>query len=161
MHLHRSKNWYRDFSSMQTQQSGRSASTPINPADDFPHQHERGVFVQSGAEANVETWQHKSSRTIMAVKIYKRPKKDIPNEVEILKLLPQHDSIISIIAYLPKSSTLHGDAVVFEFCRFGDLFELGKYMWEKGRATFSEACMWSIFSQLSSAMAFLHEGIGW
>ncbi|OAG02482.1 kinase-like protein, partial [Paraphaeosphaeria sporulosa] len=82
-----------------------------------------------------------------------------PSEVEILKSLPQHESIISILAYLPKSSTLQGDATVFDFCPFGDLFELGKDMWQKSRETFSEECIWSISSQLSAAIAFLHEGI--
>ncbi|KAF2439833.1 kinase-like protein [Karstenula rhodostoma CBS 690.94] len=137
LHLHHSKNWYCDFSSAQTHQSGGSVSTPINPADDFPHQHKRGKFIGSGAESN-----------------------DVPDEVEILKSLPQHDSIISILAYLPKPSTLHGDAVIFEYCPFGDLFELGKDMWQKSRETSSEACLWSIFRQLSAAIAFLHEGIG-
>ncbi|KAL5377658.1 hypothetical protein PMIN06_010860 [Paraphaeosphaeria minitans] len=33
-------------------------------------------------------------------------------------------------------------------------------MWQKNRKSFSEESMWSIFSQLSAAIAFLHEGIG-
>lgn len=108
----------------------------------------------------MEAWRHKPTRTLVAVKIYRKPKEGVRSEFEILKSLPQHDSIISIIAYLPKSSKLHGDAVIFEFCPFGDLFELIKAMWPKNRAVFSEGCLWSILKQLLSALAFLHEGIG-
>ena len=95
------------------------------------------------------------------MKIYRKPSKRGPTEVDILKSLPRHESIINILAYLPKSSTLQGDAVVLEYCPNGDLFELNRWFWKKTRSVFSEGCMWSIFNQLAAALAFLHEGIGW
>jgi serine/threonine protein kinase len=133
----------------------------MNLAGSFPHQHKRCQWIGSGTEANVETWEHQPTGSIIAVKIYKKPKKVFPREIEILKSLPHHNSVISILAYLPNSSTLHGDAAIFEYCPFRDLFELAQDLWQKTQGTFSEACVWSIFSQLSAGIAFIHEGVGW
>ena len=109
----------------------------------------------------METWVHRSSGTTIAVKIYTKPKKEPPVEVEILKSLPLHDSIIKIFGYLPKTPALDGDVVMFEFCPKGDLFDFVKFMWKHTRSVFSEKCIWSIFRQLAAALAFLHSGIGW
>lgn len=136
-------------------------ASQVNPAAGFPKHHKRCRTIGSGSEATVESWTHQTLGATIAVKIYSQPKNGLPIEVEILKSLPSHKSIVTILAYLPRPSILKGDAVVFEHCPFGDLFELNKNFWVKNGGSLSEACMWSIFGQLTAAIAFLHEGIGW
>ncbi|KAJ4299574.1 hypothetical protein N0V90_004820 [Kalmusia sp. IMI 367209] len=162
LHLHYKlpDSWYRKCSDMQVQTCGNGLSVPINPATAFPQQHVRCQKLGSGSEATVEAWRHTPSSSVIAVKVYKRPQKEFPPEVRILKSLPCHASIITCIAYLPKQSLLGGDCVFFELCPAGDLFDLRKNLWKTNKSIFSEAVMWSIYNQLSAALAFLHEGIG-
>ncbi|KAF2680544.1 kinase-like protein [Lentithecium fluviatile CBS 122367] len=130
----------------------------INPAVAFPHQHLRCRKVGDGSEGFVEAWSHKVTGFVMAVKVIK-PGKKIPLEVEVLRSLPAHCSIIHCFAYLPRLSSPNGDCIFFEYSPAGDLFELSKRMYKKNKAIFSEALVWAVFSRLSSAIAFLHEGI--
>ena len=150
--------WYRDMADIRKPESSEK-SKPTNPASSFPQQHKLVSWLGSGSEADVQAWKHTLSGTIVAVKILK-PRDRTPIEVEVLKELPVHPSIIQCLAYLPKLSSLNGDCIFFEHCAAGDLFELQKRIWRK-KTYFSEACMWSIFQQLSSAVAYIHEGIGW
>jgi NIMA (never in mitosis gene a)-related kinase len=131
----------------------------MNPIAGFPHNHTRCEKVGDGSEGYVEAWTHKPTGFVMAVKVIK-PRKQLPIEVEILKSLPSHLNIINCFAYLPKQTKPHGDCIFFEYCPGSDLFNLQKNMYEFNGGVLSESLMWAIFSQLASAIAFLHEGMG-
>jgi serine/threonine protein kinase len=63
-------------------------------------------------------------------------------------------------AYFQKQPRADADCMLFEFCPHGDLYDFQSLMWKKNKGIFSEACMWSIYRQLTWAIAFLHEGVG-
>lgn len=81
-------------------------------------------------------------------------------EVEVLKSLLAHPAIINCFAYLPKREPDGGDCVFFEYCPRGDLFNLQSAIYKKNDGAFPESLMWVVFHQLASAIAFLHQGIG-
>jgi serine/threonine protein kinase len=131
-----------------------------NPAAAFPTKHKYLRELQEGAEGAVQAWNHEPSGTTVAVKVVKS-KPDLPREVELLTALPEHKNIIKCLTYFDKQPVPEKLAIVLEYCPGGDLYE---FYWEeaysRNMAVFSEAFMWSVFNQLSSALAFLHEGIG-
>jgi serine/threonine protein kinase len=131
----------------------------INPALNFPADHTRGTILGKGSEGTVESWTHLASGFILAVKIIKHHDR-LPAEVQVLKDLPLHPSIIRLDAFYANALTPHTDCLIFEYCAGGDLLEFKKHMYSKNKAVFSEAFMWSIYHQLSDALATLHEGIG-
>jgi serine/threonine protein kinase len=131
-----------------------------NPAAAFPTKHKFLRELQEGAEGAVQAWKHEPSGTTVAVKVIKS-KPELPREVELLMALPEHKSILKCFAYFDQQPVPEKLAIVLEYCPGGDLYE---FYWEeaysRNMAIFSEAFMWSVFNQLSSALAFLHEGIG-
>jgi serine/threonine protein kinase len=151
--------WLRDDTDTLSIMSTVRLPPNINPAATFPHQHTKIKKIGDGSEGFVETWSHKPTGFVMAVKVIK-PRKKPPPEVDILKSLPAHPSIVHCFAYLPKQATPRGDCIFFEYCHEGDLFDLCRKLYEEKQCPFSEAFMWALFSQLASAIAFLHEGVG-
>ena len=134
----------------------------VNPATAFPHEHVRSKQIGEGAEGTVETWRHKPSDLVIAVKVnhgLTSPGK-LPVEVDILKSLPAHHAIINCFAYLPRQETLGGDCIFYEYCPGGDMFDFMVDMLETNKMIFSGAFLWNVYAQLASAMAFLHEGVG-
>ena len=131
-----------------------------NPAAAFPTKHKFVRELQDGAEGVVQAWTYEPSGTTVAVKVVKS-KPDLPREVEFLMKLPEHQHIIRCLAYFDKQPAPENLAIVLEYCPGGDLYD---FYWETAHARngsiFSENFMWSAFTQLSSALAFLHEGIG-
>ena len=125
----------------------------------FPHDHKRELFLGIGSEGTVEAWIHKHSRIVLAIKIIKH-QNSIPAEVNILKDLPPHPSVIQFKAFYKNAPRLDTDALLFEYCEEGDLQKFREEMISINKAVFSEAFMWSVFSQMSDALAFLHEGVG-
>jgi NIMA (never in mitosis gene a)-related kinase len=90
-----------------------------------------------------------------------RDNNSIPNEVAILRQLPRHINIIQYEAFYQSQATDHPDCILFEYLPALDLYELRDSSYDLGRnGIFSEKFMWSVYSQLCAALAFLHEGIG-
>ncbi|KAF2124275.1 kinase-like protein [Dothidotthia symphoricarpi CBS 119687] len=133
---------------------------PNNPADGFPGKHTFKRQVQKGSEGVVNAWTHTSTGVVVAVKVIKS-KAELPREVEILTKLPLHDSVIMCLAFYDKQPVSDTFSIVLEYCPLGDLYDL---YWTKAmvknRAVVAERTMWTVLSQLLSAVAFLHEGIG-
>ncbi|KZM23474.1 ATP binding [Ascochyta rabiei] len=84
-----------------------------------------------------------------------------PRELEFLKSFPENNSTIRCLAFFDKQPTPEDCCIILEHCPVGDLHT---FYWNRAASinngAFSEAFMWSIFSQLANAAAFLHEGIG-
>jgi serine/threonine protein kinase len=131
----------------------------INPALNFPTDHSRGAILGKGSEGIVECWTHKPSGILVAVKLIQH-RDYLPREVQLLKDLPLHPSIIRFDVFYANIPTPKHDCLIFEHCASGDLLEFRKHMYYKNKAVFNEAFMWSIYHQLCAALAFLHEGIG-
>ncbi|KAF2795868.1 kinase-like protein [Melanomma pulvis-pyrius CBS 109.77] len=130
-----------------------------DPWLNFPNEHERGQVLGKGSEGIVESWTHRPSNIVLAVKMIKA-RSGLPLEVQILKDLPLHPSIIRFDAFYREVLHPRTDCLLFEHCSLGDLFDFRTEILETSNATFSEAFMWSVYHQLSSALAFLHDGIG-
>ncbi|KAF1961020.1 kinase-like protein [Byssothecium circinans] len=128
-------------------------------ATDYPKRYTKRRKIGDGSEGWVELWEHMDSETMIAVKVI-RARQAMPREVEILKDLPPHKSIVQLFAYFQKLPQADADCMLFEYCPAGDLFDLQQTMWRKSKSIFSEAFMWAIFRQIAEALAFLHEGLG-
>jgi serine/threonine protein kinase len=159
LHLHKHhRDWLRGDVETRSVMPEVRLPPHTNPAANFPHQHTRCKKVGDGSEGYIETWTHNPTGFVMALKVIK-PRKELPMEVEILKSLPAHPNIINCFAYLPKQTDPHGDCIFFEYCPGSDLFNMQKNLYQFNKAVLSETLMWAIFSQLASAIAFLHEGV--
>lgn len=123
----------------------------------FPKEYEFNRRLQEGSEGYVEQWTHTTSKTVIAVKVV-RYNHSCPNEVHILQDLPFHKSIIGFLGYSKEQP--HGEraSILLEYCPQGDLFTVRSLATNKDRTVFSEEFMWSVYSQLMGALAFLHEG---
>jgi NIMA (never in mitosis gene a)-related kinase len=137
----------------------RVTSPPRNdPAIGFPEDHQFNRRLQEGSEGYVEQWTHTASKTIIAVKVV-RHNHPYPNEVRILQHLPSHKSIVGYLGYCKRQPYAEKTSILLEYCSEGDLFTVRALAADKGRMVFSKAFMWSVYSQLMNAIAFLHEGI--
>ncbi|KAF1840157.1 kinase-like protein [Cucurbitaria berberidis CBS 394.84] len=133
-------------------------SETSSPAAHFPAKHKFDRQLQSGSEGDVQQWTHKATGTTLAVKVIKYTKL-FPSEVQILRHLPPHGCIIQYLGYYEKQPSPEKSSIILEYCPEGDLFTLIDRMRERNGGIFSEGFMWSVYSQLAAALAFLHEGI--
>ncbi|CAI6302861.1 unnamed protein product [Periconia digitata] len=131
----------------------------LNPAHDFPYNHIRVRELGDGSEGIVDAYVHKPTGTCLAVKMIQN-KPHLPAEVNILRKIPYHESIIHMYGFYGAQPQPDTDCILFEHCSGGDLFDLQKNSFEVNNAVFTEESMWAILRQLSSALAFLHEGVG-
>lgn len=160
MKLRSNKTWIRDLPDTQTAHLLGDLPVGHNPATGFPQQHKRSKHLGSGSQAIVRAWKHKDMGTMIVVKTFRDSSYKAPAEAELLKALPPHRSIVTMLGYVPQSASSEGHAVIFEHCKFGDLFTMEGVLSQRGKLAHCEAFMWAIFSQLLEALAFLHEGIG-
>lgn len=132
----------------------------------FPNDHTHIRELNRGSEGTIALWKHKYSGHLVAVKSLARraTTKDnpvIPNEVAILKDLPEHENIIHFLAFYTGMGNEGQDCILFEYCPMSDLFDLRELSYVQDKhGIFTEKFMWSLYSQLAAALAFLHEGIG-
>jgi NIMA (never in mitosis gene a)-related kinase len=137
----------------------------MHPAFDFPNNHTYQRELSQGSEGTVALWSHNPTGHLLAVKSLERRARTknnpvLPNEVAILKDLPLHDKVTRIEAFYTGMGKDGQDCIIFEYLPKGDLFELRELSYKQGKnGIFSEKFMWSLYSQLSAALAFLHEGI--
>ncbi|KAF2107699.1 kinase-like domain-containing protein [Lophiotrema nucula] len=138
-----------------------SASTGVFFLEDFPQYHRRVDSLGSGSQARVELWQNVHTKDLFAVKILKkREGTDYPKEVKIHQQLGHHDSIVHCYAFYFQQPTPETDCILFEPCSKRDLFDFWYDQRQFNKAIFSEGFIWSVYFQLASALAFLHEGVG-
>jgi NIMA (never in mitosis gene a)-related kinase len=124
----------------------------------FPKDFTYNQQLQKGSEGHVEQWTHTATKTVIAVKVI-QSSVSCPNEVQILRDLPPHKSIVGYLGYCKKQPHAEEASILLEYCPQGDLFTVRHGVVDKDSMAFSEAFMWSIYSQLMGALAFLHEGI--
>ncbi|KAJ4375941.1 hypothetical protein N0V83_001220 [Neocucurbitaria cava] len=130
-----------------------------SPADDFPAKHKYNRRLQGGGEGTVEKWTHESTGIVLAVKVVKYDKKSVPNEVQILRDLTPHNCIIQCLGYYTQQPAPDKLSLLLDYCPGGDLFDIRGRMMKRNFGIFTESFMWSMYDQLASALAFLHEGI--
>lgn len=129
-----------------------------NPATDFPKQHKFDKQLQQGSEGTVEAWIHQPSGTVIAVKVVMCRLHD-PGEVQLLRELPRHTNIIRYLGFAAHQPFAEKSSILLEYCPCGDLFDVRALIAKREEDRFLEGFMWSVFDQLASALAFLHEGI--
>lgn len=149
---------------MRVQPSLPPHSTPIRPSNNFPFDHKYERHLEQGSEGDIDLWSHQETGQFLVVKTLKKDVlqrvKGIPNEVHILKALPYQKHVIRCEAFYEKIGPNGKDCILFEYCQNADLYSLRGNRWDNGsEAMFSEKFMWAVYSQLSAALAFLHEGI--
>ncbi|KAF2251442.1 kinase-like protein [Trematosphaeria pertusa] len=158
--------WARDLTDSSTAHIPRVVGD-INPASNFPHSHVRNEQIGVGSEGKVEQWTWASPDPrwihhsfVVAVKMIKNRGKKLPAEAEILKNLPLHDKIVLCYGFVQKQPQPDTDSIILQYYPLGDLWSYKEQLWREDQAVASEGLMWSILSQLASAVAFLHEGVG-
>lgn len=129
-----------------------------DPAIGFPEEHKFDRQLDQGSQRCVYQWTHIPSDIVIAVKTIQYTWYT-PQEVVFLRELLPHKSIVSYLGYHENQPTLTTSSLIIEYCPFGDLGDLYSRDLDEGRSNFSEAFMWSVYSQLMSALAFFHEGI--
>ncbi|CAO2652122.1 Nn.00g004050.m01.CDS01 [Neocucurbitaria sp. VM-36] len=127
-------------------------------ATNFPAKHKFNRRLREGAEGIVEQWIHIETHTVLAVKVIRHDKKSVPNEVHLLRNLP-HNCIIQCLGYFLKQPSADKSSIMLEYCPEGDLLTIRGRMMKCDNGIFAESFMWSVYNQLASAFAFLHEGI--
>lgn len=125
----------------------------------FPKGHTFIQKIGDGSQGQISSWKHDQSGTVIAAKVVARRDKEVSREALVLRDLPGHEGVVSLKAYCAEEPKPFLDTLVFEFCPEGDLFDFQEKMLAENGAQFSEGFMWSLFRQLSSALAFLHQGI--
>ncbi|KAF2660369.1 kinase-like protein [Lophiostoma macrostomum CBS 122681] len=156
-----------DHKMTRIQPGPSSYDSTSNPINDFPKAHTHQRSLCTGSESTVDLWTHTSTGHALAVKSIKPHlgyKHSLPNELHILSALPVHANIVRAWAFYKSAGQGGRDAILFEFFEHGDLFSIRALALSNplnvGIGIFSEKCMWSIFTQLVSGLAFLHEGLG-
>jgi serine/threonine protein kinase len=129
-----------------------------DPSANFPKAHRYDGLIQKGSQGYVEQWTHVQSSTIVAVKVIS-PQNPPSPEVEVLRDLPPHNSIVKYLGHYEKLPSAERVSILFEHCPLGDLYMVRSLSIEEGKYLFSEKFMWSVFWQVMSAFAYLHEGI--
>ncbi|PSN72559.1 kinase-like protein [Corynespora cassiicola Philippines] len=150
--------WVRDDTELS------APSLQMNPAAAFPKDHILVKRLGKGSEGVVDTWVNKKSGVVIAVKITQSQGLEMPREVQVLKDLPQHPSILCLLACYPKSPRPDLHSAIFDYCQVGDLWELRENLirvltQDSQKRDIMESFLWAIYSQLASAIAYLHEGI--
>ncbi|KAF9696442.1 hypothetical protein EKO04_005552 [Ascochyta lentis] len=139
----------------------RNSNKFSKTAEAFPKNHMFVKKLQKGAEGEVQEWANKRTGVLLAVKVLKREEGVEARELGFLRNLPENNFTIRCLAFFDKQPSPEDCCIVLEHCPAGDLFN---FCWANAapinNGPFSEAFMWSIFSQLANAIAFLHEGIG-
>jgi serine/threonine protein kinase len=146
------------FHSTPSQKPQSSGVLDSDPAVGFPRNYQFNRQLQKGSEGYVEQWTHTTSKTVIAVKVV-RYMKSCPNEVQVLRDLPPHKSIVGYLGYRKQQPQAQEASILLEYCPQGDLFTLRSEAIDNENMVFSEAFMWSMYSQLMGALAYLHEGI--
>ncbi|RMZ66399.1 G2-specific kinase nima [Pyrenophora seminiperda CCB06] len=135
-------------------QSAESFDIPYSSTE-FPKDYKFNKQIQKGSQGCVNQWTHVPSDTVIAVKVI-RHIHPTPNEVVVLRKLPPHRSIVGYLDYYENQPNSREASLILEYCPFGDLHDFSQ---QEGKSAFSEAFMLSVYSQLMSALALLHEGI--
>lgn len=135
-----------------------SVSRPSDSTAGFPSQHKYLRHLQEGTEGVVQAWMHKSTGVVIVVKLV-APTTKVPDEVQLLQVLPHHTAIVRYLGYIEKVPQLEKSAILLEYCEESDLFTVRDRMNKRDNGIFSEPFLWSVYTQLTSALAFLHEGI--
>ncbi|EUC36402.1 hypothetical protein COCCADRAFT_88369 [Bipolaris zeicola 26-R-13] len=136
----------------------RRRPDPKDPSAGFPKAHKYDGPLQEGSQGCVEQWTHIPTKTVIAVKVMTRTHRPSP-EIQILRDLPPHDSIIRYLDHYEKVPSPTQVSILLEYCSVGDLYVLRSISIDQNKPTFSEPFMWSTYTQLLSALAFLHHGI--
>jgi hypothetical protein len=152
-----------DYSTSSTTLSNTNASPPSRsqisrisrtiPIVDFPNHYKFNRELQKGSDGYVEQWSHIPTKTLVAVKVIKYPASS--NENLILRDLPYHNSIVTYLGYYEKQLGPDKASILLECCLQGDLFTVRSLAVKRNKHLFSEGYMWSLFSQLVGALAFL------
>lgn len=130
-------------------------------ADGFPKNHLFVKNLQSGAEGQVQEWSNKRSHHLIAVKVMKRKEGEQPPELAILAELSENNFTLKYLGFFDQAPKPDECCILLEHCAIGDLHTFFfNHAKPRSNAVLSEAFMWSLFSQLANALAFLHEGRG-
>jgi serine/threonine protein kinase len=70
-----------------------------------------------------------------------------------------HDPIVAYLGYYEKQLGTDKAPILIAGCPEGDLFNVRSLTVKRNKHFFSDGIIWSVFSQLVGALAFLHEGI--
>ncbi|KAH7558988.1 hypothetical protein BM1_05125 [Bipolaris maydis] len=136
----------------------RRRPDPKDPSAGFPKVHKYDGPLQEGSQGCVEQWTHIPTNTVIAVKVMAHTPRNSP-EIQILSNLPSHDCIVRYLGHYEKVPSPTQVSILLEHCSIGDLYMLRSLSIDQNKPTFSEPFMWSTYTQLLSALAFLHHGI--
>ncbi|KAF2003971.1 kinase-like protein, partial [Amniculicola lignicola CBS 123094] len=128
----------------------------------FPSTYTKVRQLGSGHDATVYLYRHQPTVTLIAVKCPKNRIRlsSLPPEIKVLTCLPHHHNNIRLYSVFQNAPYPETDCIIYEACPAGDLFSLHQRKKSIDKGVYSEHFIWSIFTQLCSAVAFIHEGIG-
>jgi serine/threonine protein kinase len=114
--------------------------------------------VAKGGEGEVKEYARKDTGTLVAVKFRKRKDRGRPREVEVLQSFSRNSLIVGFVECF--DINFQDCAIVLEHCPGGDLYDFYRRQEQSDiKFAFSELFLWSVFEQLSDALAFIHRGI--
>ncbi|KAH7112918.1 kinase-like domain-containing protein [Dendryphion nanum] len=135
-------------------------TSDVNPGDFFPEDHEYVKTIYTSDNTMIMAYHHTLSPAVIAVKqVHSTLAKTIPREVSILRSLPRHSAIIDLLDFHSRFPDLDSDTILYEHCAEGSMESLLENQITAGMP-FTEYFLWAALSQLASALAFLHAGIG-
>jgi serine/threonine protein kinase len=107
--------------------------------------------LDEGGQGSTTLYHHKVTRKAVVLKKSLEGNLDFDDEPEILQKL-NHPNIISCLG-------ASKDCMVVEYCDLGDLWNYRESKLHRGPRV-PESFIWSVYQQLSRALAYLHEGYG-
>jgi serine/threonine protein kinase len=142
-------------------------SRPPQPAKKYPEGLSHIRNLGYGGQANVELWGGAVGGKIFAAKIFKVESSYAAHsskiEHHILTNLKKHNpnaNIVNVVGpLLTDTPKRHHFTLLLEYCDLGDLADYKQAANRREQAV-SEEFIWNVFSQISSALAYLHTGLG-
>lgn len=86
---------------------------------------------------------------------------DMPNELQILKLLPECNRIVNFLTHVPEQPEIGFHTAIFEFHTLGDILVWKTREYDlKNYKPVPESYIWRFFLQMAQALAFIQNYIG-
>jgi hypothetical protein len=125
-------------------------------------EHKRVMMLGSGGFGSADLMIHQPTNLQVVCKTFRLKNTKEPDEVDIMRTLfirAGHRHICAYLHYFHQQPDLTHGRLMLEYCDQGDLHYYRRRH-EKAKQKVSESFLWHVMVQLSSALAFLHTGLG-
>ncbi|KAF2492640.1 kinase-like protein [Lophium mytilinum] len=115
--------------------------------------------LKEGESGDISLYTHQTSLQSIVMKPVKSVHPKQPLEYSILEICKHSPNIITVLGFCPHVPDPGTDAILLEYCKYGDLLEY-QNLFVDNSVYPTERTMRVVFRQLLQALVFLHNGVG-